>query len=385
MRKVLFVHDGPRWKNDSGVQFGSMADKDMYHRYQYLGDNVEFMMRVFKVNDTSKLMNVNEFGLNIHEITPFNRPSLLKNYFKSKKEIERQVDQADILVVRLPSTIGSVAVKYAKKINKPYIAEVVSCPWDALTNHSRLGKMYAPASREKLKKLIEDTKYVIYVTKEFLQDRYPTKYNSTNISNVILKNLPETNKLLDYYEKFDPKGRITFTTLGAVDIYKGQQFVLQAMPALLKDGYDIMYNIVGGGNNARLAALAKELGVEAHVNFTGKLPHEEVFNVLEKTDIYLQPSDSEGLPRGLIEAMSRGCAAIGSRTGGIPELLNNDFIIEPKNVADLTAKIRAMLNKETLIKESKHNFETAKDYSFEILDSRRKAFYDKFLESINEK
>jgi glycosyltransferase involved in cell wall biosynthesis len=385
MGKVLFVHDGPRWKNEAGEQFGSMADKDMYFRYKYLGDNVEFMMRVFKVKDTSKLMKLKDFGLHVHEITPFNRPKLLKNYFKSKKEIERQVDKADLIVVRLPSTIGSVALKYAKKINKPYVAEVVSCPWDALTNHSKLGKLYAPASRDKLKKLVADAKYVVYVTKQFLQDRYPTKYNSTNISNVILKDLPESNSHIARYENFDPKEEITFTTLGAVDIYKGQQFVIQALPALLKDGYKIRYNIVGGGDNSRLLQLAKDHGVENSINFTGRQPHEEIFNILDNTDLYLQPSDSEGLPRGLIEAMSRGCAAIGSRTGGIPELLNNDFIIEPKNVSDLTAKIRAILNKETLLKESKHNFEEAKEYSFEKLDARRKAFYDKFLQSINEK
>lgn len=386
MTKVLFIHDGPRWKDSDGTQYGTVADADMYKRYQYLGDKVEFVMRVFKVEDPSKLLNVNAIGLHINPIVPFNRPALLKNYFRSKQAIQKQVASADIIVVRLPSTIGSVALSYAKKINKPYIVEVVACPWDALTNHSRLGQLYAPFSKNKLKRLVADAPFVVYVTKYFLQKRYPNKFQSTNISNVVLKNLPSKNRKLEYYSNFETNKKIIITTLGVVNLtYKGQQYVLKAMPSLLADGYDVFYNIVGGGDNSYLKNLVIRLGLQEKVLFAGKLPHDEVFKVLEETDLYIQPSETEGLPRALIEAMSRGCVCIGSDAGGIPELLDESAIFKSKNVESLISTIRSLLVKEMLIKHCEKNFEYAKSFAFEVLEKKRNAFYDKFLHSINEK
>lgn len=386
MTKVLFIHDGPRWRDKQGNQYGTTADVDMYARYQYLGDKVEFVMRVVPIKDQVSLLNLNEIGLQINPIIPFNRPRLLKNYFESKREIIRLVDSADILVVRLPSTIGSVAVAYAKKIKKPYLIEVVACPWDALSNHSSLGKLYAPFSRNKLKRLVADAPYVVYVTRHFLQKRYPNKDFSTNISNVILRDFPNKNGKEAYYANFDIKKKIEFTTLGVVNLdYKGHKYVLMAMVDLLQQGYDVYYNIVGGGDNTTLVNLVKKLGLIDCVSFAGKLPHEEVFKVLEKTDIYIQPSETEGLPRALVEAMSRGCVCIGSDAGGIPELLDENAIFKSKNVSDLTAKIKDILTQENLVIHSKKNFEHAKEFSYEKLEMKRHAFYDKFLKSINEK
>lgn len=386
MKKVLFIHDGPRWKDSEGTQYGTGTDADMYNRYLYLGDKVEFAMRVFKTEDTSSLLNLNDIGLYINEIVPFNRPSLLKNYFKSKKEIMRNVESADILVVRLPSTIGSVAVAYAKKINKPYLVEVVVCPWDTLRNHGLLGKLYAPFSRNKLKKLVAEAPFVLYVTKLFLQGRYPANYESAGISDVLLRDFPEEYHKDGYYENFNIDNKITFTTLGGVNlVHKGHQYVLEAMVTLVKKGYNVHYNIVGGGDNTRLLNMAKSLGLETRVTFPGKMPHEEVFAILEKTDLYIQPSDAEGLPRALIEAMSRGCAAIGSNVAGIPELLDDCTIFKAKDVEDLTNKIKNILNKDTLISQSKKNYTLAREYSFENLEKQRKVFFDKFLKSIDEK
>lgn len=384
MKKVLFIHDGPRWKDKTGIQYGTATDADMYERYRYLGNKVEFVMRVFEITDHSMLLNLNNIGLFINPVLPFNRPGLLKNYFKSKKLIKKYVDKADILVIRLPSTIGSVALRYARKIGKPYLVEVVACPWDSLKNHSLLGVLYAPYSRFKLKKLVAESQFVIYVTDAFLQRRYPTKYQSAGISDVVLKNFPIQNCRIDYYSQFDSRQRITITTLGVVNLsYKGQQYVLMSMAVLVKEGFDIHYNIVGGGDNTRLLKLAEELRLTSRTNFTGKLPHDKVFGILEHTDLYIQPSETEGLPRALIEAMSRGCVCIGSDAGGIPELLDKSAIFKSKNVSDLAKKIKFVLNKETLSFQSQRNFEFVKKFGLEKLNAKRQSFYDKFLKSIN--
>lgn len=386
MTKVLFIHDGPRWKDNRRIQYGTTADIELYKRYLHLGDKVEFVMRVFECSKTDGLLNLNDLGLFIEEIEPFNRPSLLKNYKKSKQKIKTIIDSADILVVRLPSTIGSVALKYAHKTQKPYLVEVVACPWDSLRNHSLLGKLYSPFSRRKLRKLVKKSDYVLYVTKYFLQERYPSQKFTESISNVILKDMPTKNLKINLYKNYTKFDQVIFTTLGVINIpYKGQQYVLKAMSRLIEEGYDVIYKIVGGGSQKRLLNLIKRLNLYDRVIFIGKIPHEQVFEVLDETDLYIQPSETEGLPRALIEAMSRGCACISSDAGGMPELLDDKVIFKSKNVEDLISKIKYILHKDNLIAQSSRNFEHAKQYKFDVLEKKRRKFYDKFLASIDEK
>jgi glycosyltransferase involved in cell wall biosynthesis len=246
--------------------------------------------------------------------------------------------------------------------------------------------MYAPFSRNKLRNLVADSPYVIYVTKMFLQGRYPTKYGSVGISDVVLTNLPAKNRKEVRYANFDIKKPITFTSLGAVNLpHKGHHYVIEAMARLVNEGYDVNYIIVGGGDTTRLSHIAFKFGVMERVNFPGKIPHEEIFSILENTDLYLQPSDAEGLPRALIEAMSVGCACIGSNVAGIPELLDENVVFKKGNIDDLTVKIKKIFNRNVLVSQSRRNFEHAKEYEFNALEIKRREYYDKFLQNINEK
>ena len=106
------------------------------------------------------------------------------------------------------------------------------------------------------------------------------------------------------------------------------------------------------------------------MKFLGPLSHEEVFQYLDNVDIYIQPSKQEGLPRALVEAMSRGCPALGSKTGGIPELLNKDFIFQ-KGAVDEICALLERLDKETMYEEAIRNFEKAKEFDRDLLERRR--------------
>src|SRR5699024_8455537 len=127
-----------------------------------------------------------------------NNPSNLKGLLNRRKineQIHKAVKESDYIVARLPSFIGNIAIKYAKKMNKPYSTDVVACPWDALWNHSFKGKIVAPFMFLKTRNLVRNSSYVIYVTNEFLQRRYPTNGVNIACSNVVIKNIDE--KVLD--------------------------------------------------------------------------------------------------------------------------------------------------------------------------------------------
>ena len=182
--RVLFVHDGPLFYDKNGKYY-EFAYHNLLERYQMLGSNVSFMMRTNKLSKDRKYTQVpNE--IEVISIPNFKSISSLKNLKKAKRIIKENILNNDIIVFRLPSEICQLGIKYAKKYNIPYIIECVGCAWDSYWNHSLLGKIYAPYSYIKMKKVIMKADYVYYVTDKFLQKRYPTKGNTVSCSNVVL-------------------------------------------------------------------------------------------------------------------------------------------------------------------------------------------------------
>ena len=94
----------------------------------------------------------------------------------------------------------------------------------------------------------------------------------------------------------------------------------------------------------------------------------------DKIDIYIQPSDQEGLPRSLIEAMSRACPAVGSTTAGIPELLDSEFVFKRKKHLKLY-DILDRFNKVFMLEQASRNHRVSKKYVEERIYLRRERFY----------
>src|SRR5699024_12266879 len=103
---------------------------------------------------------------------------------------------------------------------------------------------------------------------------------------------------------------------GAVNVSpNGQRYIIEALGKLKKEGdKNFDYQRVGLGDQSYLKSIAKECDVIDQVKFLGSMQDDEVFNWLETIDIYTQPSRQEGLPRALIEAMSRGLPAFRANT-----------------------------------------------------------------------
>lgn len=98
---------------------------------------------------------------------------------------------------------------------------------------------------------------------------------------------------------------------------------------------------------------------------------------LDTVDIYIQPSKQEGLPRSVVEAMSRGCLCVGSRIAGIPELLSTKYLFNAGNVMQI-AKILADIDKDQLKEQAKRNIKISGLYVSSILNERRRTFLEEF-------
>ena len=194
------------------------------------------------------------------------------------------------------------------------------------------------------------------------------------------------NKILDKrLEKIDKSGsKIIIGTTAAIDVkFKGQQYIIAALGYLKKRGIlNYEYQLVGTGNQAYLKKVAKKFGVESQVKFLGGIPHEKIFDWLDTIDIYVQPSKQEGLPRALVEAMSRGLPAFGASTGGIPELLDSKYIFKNSSAFRKTKEIACMImsfNKKSMKEQAKKNFDISMKFKRDLLDKKRNDFYTNFF------
>ena len=165
-------------------------------------------------------------------------------------------------------------------------------------------------------------------------------------------NIYNGTKPLKYYEIKNTK-KILY--VGRLSEEKGVEYLLKAMPLIIKEIPTIHLDIVGDGNEKhRLEILTKELNLEKSVAFIGFVSHSEVEKYYKKANIVIVPSIWPE-PFGLIgpEAMSVGRPVIGTKVGGIPEWLEDGrtgFLVEPKNSKDIANKIIKLFENQKLLK-----------------------------------
>ena len=306
------------------------------------------------------------------------------------KKVKEQVKNTEFAIVRLPSFIGITALYYLKKFKKKYMIEMVACPFDALWSYGNIqGKIIAPLMYLANRHYIKQAKNVLYVSNKFLQKRYPNKENSigcsdVNIGTISVETIEKRLKKIENKKKND---MIKIGLIGSLDVkYKGHETAIRAI-SKLKDKYNIELHFLGAGNKENWTKLIKKYKIEKNVIFDGTLPSgQEVYNWMDELDIYIMPSLAEGMPRSLIEAISRGCVCVGTKVGGITELLPTEMLINKNSYKQLQEKIDSLLNnKEMLRKYAIQNFNRSKQFSYDKLVEKKAKFYCEILKEVNEK
>lgn len=307
----------------------------------------------------------------------------IQNLASAKAELASLIDRADCVIARLPGELPLEAAKIALSKRKPLAVDLGGCTLDGLRHHGTLkGKIYAPLSYWNLKAVIRRCHWVSYVTRDFLQSRYPAAPDATVLacSNVDIPQ-PETSTLEKRLARIEAAPRpITFGTVGSLHgRFKGVQDAIAALGTMKSRLPPFRYRILGGGDPAPWRALAERHGIAESVVFDGTLPSgQPVFDWLDALDVYVHPSLREGLPRAVIEAMSRACPIVASSVAGTPELLPPDCMHEPGDIVSLQNLIGRTVSSDWQRAQAKANWERAHDYAKPVLDKKRDAFWGAF-------
>jgi glycosyltransferase involved in cell wall biosynthesis len=125
--------------------------------------------------------------------------------------------------------------------------------------------------------------------------------------------------------------------VGVLERYKAFDLLAEAWRRVLTHVPEAVLHVVGDGTLAPLAAqLARDLA--DRVEWTPTLAPDEVSDALDRATVLVLPSRSEGMGRVVIEAGCRGRAVVGSRVGGIRDVVTHDetgILVRPGDVDGL--------------------------------------------------
>ena len=372
--------DGRFWCNTA------MHGYSFWNRYCSVFEKVTVVARTKDITieekEKGKYIEADGDGVSVYPL-PFIRG--MKNYLFHWNEIRKECRKAayigDAAIFRLPSFPAYFMLSEYKKTKKPYAVEVVIDPEDEYANIPLLKQF----SVNLLKKVCADADGVSYVTKYYLQKKYPSYVRIKGEDNKHFESYYSSIELNDsffeqdrFYGIKDNNIKILHIANSINNENKGHRTVIKTICELKKRGIVASVTFVGNGDKINeFIELAKQLGVEKQIVFTGYISNrDKIMNYLCESDLFFFPSKAEGLPRVLIEAMATGLPCIASNVDGIPELLKEEYMAGPDDVGSFAKMIEYLTkNPEKLEEMGRENREKAKEYRQEILKGRRNVFY----------
>lgn len=185
-----------------------------------------------------------------------------------------------------------------------------------------------------------------------------TLYNSID-TNVFKKNKNKSNK------------EIVITYVGRLIYAKGVQDLINATANI----QNIKVLIVGSGDYEQQLKndVKKYYNNSNKYIFLGSKNKKEINEILSTTDIFVNPSYSEGLPTSVLEAGSCNCAVIATDVGGTKEIIPNQnfgLLIKPKDVNGLEKEIIKLILNKKLRKEIGINLRKRIENNFSIKQFR---------------
>ena len=164
-------------------------------------------------------------------------------------------------------------------------------------------------------------------------------------------------------------------------VQKNIDLVIEAF-SILNDSR-LKLEIIGEGSEfQRLNELITNLEIQNNVKLLGKVDNNSISKYLEKSQLFIQASDYEGLPHSILEAINYEIPVLSTEAGGCKDLLHNGdrgFIISsPPNKYQIAESINFIINNPTsahqkaleaksYIRES-HNFQTQAQLYTEVIE-----------------
>jgi glycosyltransferase involved in cell wall biosynthesis len=244
----------------------------------------------------------------------------------------------------------------------PWLAKLAGCKQVFFNDHSSRpqGQIAAPLGLSKriVGRILTAPLTAIASVSDFTR-RTGDGLGVTSARNIVVKNGVEIHKI-DPRRRAEFRGRygisshdLVMTQVCWMVKEKGVETMLHAAANLLRKRSGVHLLFVGEGPDLeKYKTLAKALGIESAVTFTGLINNPTGMGVFEASDIYCQASiwqEASGL--GVLEAMSFKLPVIASNTGGLPENVQNGksgILVSVGDSEEICAALERLLRDDDL-------------------------------------
>ena len=171
-------------------------------------------------------------------------------------------------------------------------------------------------------------------------------------------------------------GKLLIGHVAALDNrQKGQEFIIQVAMELQESDPDIQFMLVGGGDDEMMLRKAAE-GLN-NLAFAGFV--DNVGDYLAACDVFILPSNKEGLGSILLDAMEQRLPVIASRVGGVPDIVHDDengILIDPGQPQQLKAGILRLRDAPELRRKfGERGHQVAKNFSATVMTQKYLRLY----------
>lgn len=228
------------------------------------------------------------------------------------------------------------------------------------------------------------------ISDDLVQDGFDSKKIFKTINLIIPENFfPERiaekrNKIKSRLGIDIDKRIITFS--GRLVPLKRVDVLLEAVQGVLKTRKDIQLLILGHGElKESLHRMASDFGIGAFVSFKNSVSN--ILDYLQITDIFVFPSEKEGMPNSLLEAMACRLPVIATRIGGVVDIVRdgeNGLIVTPGNAEELKEAILMLLENTSLAEKIAENAyrDIKENYYIDSVADKYVELYRRVLEKI---
>lgn len=386
--KLLVATDAHIFRTPDGKHWAkSIYGYNFWTRYLDVFDSVRIVARVKDVQEIdSKKLLVDGLGVEIVGIPFYQGPKeLLRKYIAIQKALKKIDADCDAALLRMPSQTATMVWKHLRK-GIPLAGEIVYDMMDDvnLPGQNPIIKTLHIITSNNVKKFCLTANGVSYVTEKSIQEHYPSyarlygedsEHFETFYSTITLSDDAFTGS-----RDFSNHNGLTLvlSSVAMNSERKGEKILIKAVKNCRDRGYDVKAIIIGDGTlRPSFEVYAKELGVADFIEFTGLLPSsDEVREVMLKADMFVFPTQGEGLPRGILEAMAIGMPVLSTPVGGIPEVIDLKYLFDPMDSDAYANEVCRLLDhKEELTEMSRKNYRKSLEFRNELLQKKRNEFY----------
>jgi glycosyltransferase involved in cell wall biosynthesis len=158
--------------------------------------------------------------------------------------------------------------------------------------------------------------------------------------------------------------------IGCLREDKGSFNFVRSIPHILKNNPEMKFLIGGDGSlKESMERFVKESGIQTSVRFTGWIPHDQLPGYLNDLKLIVLPSNTEGLPNLMLEAMACGTPVLATGVGAIPDAIKEGetgFILPDNSPESISERIIDVISSPCLSTVSERALELVHErFSYE--------------------